>query len=184
MISLDRDNHCLRLVNFTKSPPETSTFAGKCTVPAAAYGHRLETARLILPDILAADSFNPSVFVYDSYRDLVMINLTTDELTKIHTFAHPVTDMRFFRDGVLHFIQPYQVLSFNINSKEVNVIAGYGSGKATGLFEFTRFYNLFGLLTWTYSGEEVLLVADRDNDRLFICFPTLFSFQTFNFKLF
>ena len=176
MISLDRDNNCLRLVNFTKSPPETSTFAGKCTVPAVAYGHRLETARFRYPEILVADSFNSFVFVYDFYRDLIMINLTTDESTKIHTFASAVTDMRFFGDDVLYFIQYYQVLLFNINSNEVNVIAGNGSGDATGPFELARFNHLFGLLMWPYGEEEVLLVADRDNDRLFIGFSTFFSF--------
>ena len=32
LICTDHNNHCLRLANFTPSTPETSTFAGRCTV--------------------------------------------------------------------------------------------------------------------------------------------------------
>ena len=105
-----------------------------------------------------------------------MINLTTDESTKIYTFDSWVYEMRFFGAGVLHFIQYYQVLLFNINSNEVNVIAGNGSGDATGPFEVTRFNYLYGMFMWPYGGDDVLMVADRDNDRLFIGFSTFFSF--------
>ena len=168
MLSLDYQNHCLRLVNFTQSPPETSPFAGKCTFSDEVDGHRLETARLRHPDKMEVNKFDPSVFVYLNSKALIMINLTTDESTKIHTFANTVYDMRFFRDSVFHFVTNYQVLLFNINSKEVNIIAGEGSGDATGPFEFTRFDYLKGLLMWPYGGEEVLLVTDINNNRLLI----------------
>ena len=168
LLSLERNNHCLRLVNFAHSPPETSPFAGRCTVQASAYGHRLETARFEYPQRIAVNKFDPSVFVYEHHKALIMINLTTDESTKIHTFDYWINDMRFFGDEVLYFIQTYQVLSFNINSKEVNVIAGNGYRDASGPFENTSFNHLYGLFMWPYGGEEVLLVADRDSNRLLI----------------
>ena len=114
------------------------------------------------------NKFNSSVFVHDERKNLILINLTTDESTKIYTFDSWVYEMRFFGAGVLHFIQYYQVLSFNINSKEVSVIAGNGSGDATGPFEVTRFNYLYGMFMWPYGGDDVLMVADRDNNRLLI----------------
>ena len=168
LLSADCNNHCLRLVNFAHSPPETSPFAGRCTVQAWAYGHRLETARFQYPLTIEVNKFDPSVFVYEHHKALIMINLTTDESTKIHTFDSKISDMRSFGDGVLYFIRPNQVLSFNINSKEVNVIAGDGSGDATGPFELTRFNHLSGLFLWSYSEEEVLMLADFQSNRLLI----------------
>ena len=168
LLSADFRNHCVRLVNFTKSPPETSTFAGKCTFSGEVDGHRLETARLRHPEIMEVNKFDPSVFVYLNPKALIMINLTTDESTKIHTYDSLVYDIRSFGNEELYFIQTLQVLSFNINSKEVNVIAGNGYRDASGPFENTSFNHLYGLFMWPYGGEEVLLVADRDSNRLLI----------------
>ena len=166
LICADHDNHCLRHVNLSQSPPETSTFAGSCTVRGSTDGHRLNPALFTYPRYTEVNSCNSVLFVLGLYRTLHAIDLATDIVTTLATVSTSCYNMKILGDSLLSFTQEHQITLFNINSEEENVIAGeltYGS--AIGSFGHTRFHYPRGLLQWKDEVNTLLLVADRYNDR-------------------
>ena len=166
LICADHDNHCLRHVDLSLSPPTVSTFAGSCAVSGDADGHRLSSARFVYPKYTEANNNNSSLFVLEEDNTLRMIDLTTDNVTTLVTFAVSCSDMKILGESLLYIAQKRQITLFNINTGEENVIAGEPTyGSAIGLFEHTRFLYPLGLLQWRDEVNTLLLVADRYNDR-------------------
>ena len=166
LICTDYINHCLRHVDLSLSPPETSTFAGNCTVPGDADGHRLNTALFDFPRYTEVNNNNSSLFVLDYSKILHIIDLTTDIVTPFVTFAVYFYDMKILGDNLLYFTQNHQTMLFNISTQEENLIAGAPTyGSAIGSFEHTRFHDPRDLLQWKDEVNTLLLVADYYNDR-------------------
>ena len=166
LICTDRDNHCLRLVDLSLSPPETSAFAGSCTVLGDADGHRLNSA---LFDNLRYTEFNSNksiLFVVDDYKTLRMIDLRTDIVTTLVTFDSYCYDMKILEDSLLYLAQSTRVIVFNIDTREESVVAGgSGEGRAIGSFEHTKFGCIRGLFPRSDEVKTILLVADYCNNR-------------------
>ena len=167
LICTDKYNHCLRLANFTLSPPETSAFAGSCTVEGNTGGHRITSALFTYPELTEVNSDNSIMFMLDSYHTLLMIDLRTDTVTTLVTFDSLSVDMMLLGDSLLYLSKDTKLAVFNLETKEESVVAGDAvSGDAFGSFEQTRFDSVFGLLPWrTNEVKTLLLVADDHADR-------------------
>ena len=167
LICTDNNNQCLRLVNFTQSPPETSPFAGNCTVSGNADGHRLSSALFNYPTGTEVKSDNSILYVLDNhYTTLHIVNLSTDSVATFVTFDTRSEYFKLLDDNLLYFAQDRKVAVFNINTNETRVVAGGDDrGDAIGSFEQTMFDGVYGLLPWRSGMSLLLLVADRKNDR-------------------
>ena len=166
LICADQSNHCLRLADLSLSPPETSTFAGRCTVSGNVDGHRVNSTLFNYPRYTEVNNNNSFLFVLDFNNNLHKIDLITNIVKKLATFANKPYDMKIFDDSLLYFTQEHQITLFNINTQEENVVAGaLTNGSAIGSFEHTRFYSPRDLLQWRDEVNTLLLVADKDNDR-------------------
>ena len=166
LICADENNHCLRLVDLSLSPPETSTFAGSCTMSGVADGHRVNSASLYSPMYTEVNNNNSFLFVLGLHGHLSRIDLTTDIVTALVTFAVRYCDMKILGDSLLYVTQEHQITLLNIDTGEENVIAGAPTdGRAAGSFEHTRFYLPFDLLPWRDEVNTLLLVADHANNR-------------------
>ena len=169
LICADQGNHCLRLADLSLSPPETSTFAGSCTTLGTADGHRVNSALFYYPRYTEVNNNNSFLFVLDYNNNLHKIDLITNIVKKLATFANKPYDMKIFDDSLLYFTQEHQITLFNINIQEENVIAGaLTNGSAIGSFEHTRFYSPRDLLQWRDEVNKLMLVADKDNDRFLV----------------
>ena len=164
LICAEKKNHCLRHVNLSLSPPETSTFAGNCTVYGDADGHRLNTARFFEPMYAEVDSNNSIVYVIDNNAltrfeqgTLRVVHLKTDNVTTLVTFDTRNYDMKILGDSLLYLAQGNGVAVFNISSREENAIGSYKNGVA------------YGLLPWRNEVKTILLVADIANKRFANC---------------
>ena len=164
LICAEKKNHCLRHVNLSLSPPETSTFAGNCTVYGDADGHRLNTARFFEPMYAEVNSNNSIMYVLDNnivtkydYGTLRVIDLRTDILTTSVTLDAQNYDMKILGDSLLYLAQYSRVVVFNISSGEENAIGSYKNGVA------------YGLLPWRNEVKTILLVADIANKRFANC---------------
>ena len=165
LICTDRYNHCLRLVDLTLSPPETSTFAGNCTVSSNADGHRLDSALFTYTESTEVKDDDSTVFVLDQIA-LRMIDPKTDTVTTLVAFDRNGYDMKLFGNSLLYFAQRTRVVVLNLNTREESVIAGgESSGSAIGPFNRTRFYYARGLMLRTKATNTLLLVADYYNNR-------------------
>ena len=170
LICTDQHNHCLRLVDFMSSPPETSAFAGNCTARGNVIGHRLNSALFDYPKYTEITNNSYAVFMLDGYNYnrmvLHKIDLRTNNVTVIVTFDVCSYGMKLIDDTLLYLAQDSRVTVFNLNTREEIVVAGGdSSGRAIGPFEHTRFDKAFGLLPWRNEVDIFLLVADRDNKR-------------------
>ena len=171
LICTDYLNHCLRLVDLSLSPPETSTFAGSCTVSSNADGHRMNSALFTYTESTEVKDDNSTVFVLDNYITLRMIDLITDSVTTLVAFDRNGYDMKLFGNNLLYFAQYLRVTVFNLDSREESVIAGgESSGSAIGPFNHTRFQYARGLMPRTDAINTLLLVADYRNDRFAVLF--------------
>ena len=174
LICTDRYNHCLRLVDLSQPPPETSTFAGSCTVYANADGHRLKTARFRGPLYTEVDSDHSTLYVLDAHMIVHTIDLLTDTVTILLTLDTHSYCMKFFGDNLLYFSHSTKITVFDVASGRQSVLAGESKGNAVGSLEHTRFYIAQGLLQWTNGAETLVLVADYSNNRF-----AVFSFPSF-----
>ena len=172
LICTDRKNHCLRLVNFTMSPPETSTFAGNCTTFGQQDGHRLDAALFAVPKHMDADSSGSFMFVFDlvfsnpAYTTLRRIDMLANEVTTAHfAFDQLLSDVRLFDENVLFVANMTAVKSVDLNTGAETEIAGASKGDAIGPFQHTMLSSARGLLFWVDDIKVILLVADGDNDR-------------------
>ena len=171
LICTDRNNHCLRLVDLSLSPPETSTFAGNCTVSGNADGHRLNSALFTYAANTEVKDDNSTVFVLANHITLCMIDLKTDSMTTLVAFDRNGYDMKLFGNNLLYFAQYFGVTVFNLDTREESVIAGgESSGSAIGPFNHTRFQYARGLMPRTDAINTLLLVADYRNDRFAVLF--------------
>ena len=169
LICADQGNHCLRLADLSLYPPETSTFAGSCTTQGTADGHRVNSALFYYPRYTEVNNNNSFLFVLGLHGHLHVIDLATDIVTTLVTFAVRSYDMKILGDSLLYFTQEHQITLFNINNEEENVIAGVSTdGSAIGSFEHTRFYQPLALLQWRDEVNKLMLVADKDNDRFLV----------------
>ena len=169
MICTDSWNNCLRHVDLSQSPPETSTFAGKCTVSGDADGHRLNSALFSDPEYTEVNNNNSVLYVLDNYQDLRRIDLTTENVTTLVTFNSSSYDMKIFSDSLLYLAKFSRVIVFNLSSGEERVVAGGKRGSAIGSFERTQFAFAYGLLTLREDAKTILLVADRLSERFASC---------------
>ena len=162
LICTDRNNHCLRLVDFTPSPPETSMFAGTCTLPGNTDGHRLSSALFRFPAYTEVNNNKSILFVLhvDDRVSLRMIDLKTENVTKLITFNDNIYDMKLFGNSMLYLAQATRVTVFNLGTKEERVVAD----GARGRFDFA-----YGLWPWRDEGKIILLVADALNNRFANC---------------
>ena len=166
LICTDYVNHCLRLVDLSLSPPETSTFAGNCTVSGNADGHRLNSARFLFPKYTEVNNHHFSLLTLDYFATLRMIDLKTDNVTTLVTFETSSDDMKILGDSLLYLTQNHRVTVFNLETREESIVAGGESrGSAIGPFNHTRFYYVRGLMLRTDAIIKHLLVADCNNDR-------------------
>ena len=166
LICTDRNNHCLRHVDLSLSPPTTSTFAGNCTVLGDADGHRLSSALFNHLRYTEFNSNKSSLFVLDNHKTLRMIDLRTDIVTTLVTFDSYCNDMKILEDSLLYVAQSTRVIVFNIKTREESVVAGGSSeGSATGSFEHTKFGCTRGLFPRSDEVQTILLVADYCNNR-------------------
>ena len=172
LICTDYGNHCLRLVDLSPlSLPETSTFAGNCTVEGNADGHRLDTALFQYPVQTEVENKNSAIFVLENYKTLHMIDIITDNVANLVTFAPSCYYMKLFGVTQLYFSQRHQITRFNIYTiKEVVAAGKLTQGLATGTFRQTQFYHPFGLFPWTREMDLLLLVADQQNNRFAVFF--------------
>ena len=167
LICTDRDNQCLRIVNFVLSTPSTSTFAGACTMSGHNEGHRVRFARFKDPEHTEVNSDKSAMYVLEFRRILFMIDLTTDSVTRLLTLSSFSYDMKFLGDNLLFFAQETRVIVIDCDTRKASLFAGTGDpGTAVGSFEQTRFKKARGLLPWTNKLEELLFVADNGDDRL------------------
>ena len=167
LICTDRNNHCLRHVDLSLSPPQTSTFAGSCTVEGDADGHRLNTALFGRPAQTEVKNDYPALFLLDYVRTLHMIDMRTDNVAKVVTFNVHYFYMKIFGDSLLYITQLHQITVFNINTSEDYVVAGkLTHGNAIGLFMNTEFNRPFSIFPWTREMDLLWLVADQLNNRL------------------
>ena len=162
LICVDKNNHCLRLVDFTLSPPETSTFAGNCTVEGNADGHRLNSALFKNPRSTEVNSDNFNMFVIDRDNTLLrMIDLRTNEVTTLITFDTLGKDVKVIGNSLIYIAQTTRVTVYNLNTREESNVAGGDSiGSAIGSFEDTRFSSIARLLLWPDEVKVILLVLD------------------------
>ena len=166
LICVDKNNHCLRHVDFALSPSETSTFAGSCTTFGNADGHRLNSALFRIPTSAEVNSNNSTMFVIGHFQILHMIDLRTDTVTTLATFDSSCTDMKLLGDSLLYLPQKLRIIVFNLDTREERVVAGgESSGSAIGTFEHTMFNNAYALLKWRDGIKILLLVTDRFNNR-------------------
>ena len=168
LICSDYLNRCLRLLNFTHSPPVTSTFAGNCTVYGTADGHRLNLALLNLPRYIETNKNKSTLFVIDD-RNLRAIDLETDEVITLPFSSDEIIhDLMLFEENLVYMTLATRVIEFNVNTKQAtNLTGGKSGGKSTGLFEVTSFGFARALLLWRHDVNfSTVLVADRDNKRL------------------
>ena len=166
LICADKRNHCLRYVGLSLSPPETSTFAGNCTVSGNADGHQVNSALFFNPMYAEVDSNNSIVYVLVHDRDalhkfdhetLRVIDLRTDNVTTLVTFDTQSYDMKILEDSLLYLAQGSRVAVFNISSGEENAI---------GSFKISAVY---GLLPWRNEVKKTLLVANMAYERFANC---------------
>ena len=167
LICTDHSNHCLRLVDLSQSPPETSTFAGNCTVSGNAGGHRLDSARFNGPWFTEVSDDHSFVFVLDQFKTLFMIDMKTDNVTTLLTIYNVFFKMKLFGNSLLYIAQIHQITLCNINTREVTVVvSGHSNEGAVGSFEHTKFRSHpFGLLPWRDEVDTILLVAEDQNFR-------------------
>ena len=171
LICTDRNNYCLRHVDLSLSPPETSTFAGSCTVSGNADGHRLNSALFTYTVSTEVKDDNSTVFVLDNQITLHVIDLKTDSMTTLVAFDSYRYDMKLFGNNLLYFAQYLRVTVFNLDSREESVIAGgESSGSAIGPFNHTSFNYVRGLMPRTDAINTLLLVADYFNNRFAVLF--------------
>ena len=171
LICTDFNNYCLRLVDFTLSPPETSRFAGDCRLSGVTDGHRLNSALFDRPRNTAVNSNKSVLFTLSYLKTLRMIDLKTDTVTTIATLHSDNGDIKFIGDNLLYFARHYRVSVLNINSGEERIVAGGDSrGNAVGSFEQTEFGAAYGLLLMRNKVNTLLLVADASYDRFVGCY--------------
>ena len=171
LICVDKNNHCLRHVDFALSPPETSTFAGSCTTFGNADGHRLNSALFRIPTSAEVNSNNSTMFVIGHFQILHMIDLRTDTVTTLATFDSSCTDMKLLGDSLLYLPQKLRIIVFNLDTREERVVAGgESSGSAIGPFNHTSFNYVRGLMPRTDAINTLLLVADYFNNRFAVLF--------------
>ena len=169
LICADQSNHCLRLADLSLSPPETSTFAGRCTVSGNVDGHRVNSTLFNYPRYTEVNNNCSFLFALGLHGHLQMIDLMTDIVKSLVTFAVRSYDMKILGYSLLYFTQEHQITLFNINNEEENLIAGVSTdGSAIGSFEHTRFYQPLALLQWRDEVNKLMLVADKDNDRFLV----------------
>ena len=171
MVSVDCNNCCLRIVNFAKTPPETSTFAGTCTSCGNSRGHRLNSALFGDARQLQVNAINSTLFVIDlANPDLRIVDLKTDEVTTlIINYGISVYFMKLLSGLALYLSGDNKVISVNPNF-DVSTVAGRpDAGDTTGSFELTMFNDVEDLYLLPDDREKVLLVADNGNKR-FDCF--------------
>ena len=159
LICTDYLNHCLRLVDLSLSPPETSTLAGNCTVEGNADGHRLNSALFPYPKHTEVNSNKSILYVLDDYWTLSRIDLTTDIVTTLVTFDAQNYYMKIFCDSLLYFVQNSSVIVFNLSSGEERVVAGGEGGSAIDSLD------AFGFLMFGDEGKTILLLADSFSER-------------------
>ena len=188
MICTDRANHCLRLVHFTPTLPETSVFAGSCTVSGNDNGHRLNSALFNYPKETELIAVNSTLYVLDGSMTLHMIDLRTDIATTLVTFDSYCNDMKILGDSLLYFTQQTGVTVFNLDTREESVVArGDNTGNAIGLFEQTKFNDARGMLLWEEETKNSLLVTDFNNNRfddfltMYKCFSCINCVLTLSF---
>ena len=166
LICTDRHNHCLRLVDLSLSPPTVSTFAGSCTVPGIADGHRLSLALFRYPAYAEVNNNNSIMFVFDDYKKVRKIDLKMDIVSTLVTLKFPTAHMKLVCDSLLYFAQGTRVTIFSLRTKEESVVAGGDSrGVAIGSFEDTRFEYACGLWLWRDKEKTLLLAADYSSNR-------------------
>ena len=166
LICTDYSNHCLRLVDFSRSPPQTSAYAGSCTVSGKAEGHRLNSAQLEYPEFTEVNKDQSSLFVLVYRKTLHMIDLKTDNLSTLKAFDKVCLDMILTDDHLLYFLRQHLVAVFNPRTREEQVVAGSNSiGRAVGPFEDTRFNKPLRFVPWSDEVNTLLLIADHSNNR-------------------
>ena len=166
LICADRNNHCIRHVDLSLSPPETSTFAGSCTTSGNADGHRVNSARFRFPKYTEVNNHHFSLLILDYFDTLRMIDLKTDIVTTLVTFDSYCNDIKLLGENLLYVTQSTRVIVFNSDTREESVVAGGESrGSANGPFNHTRFQYARGLMLRTDAINKHLLVADCNNDR-------------------
>ena len=167
LICTDRGNHCLRLVDFTLSPPTTSTFAGNCTVEGNSDGHRLNSALFQNPRRTEVNSNNLTLFVIDRDTSLLrIIDLSTDNVDTLITFDNSGMDMKLIGNSLLYIAQKTRVTVYKLDTRKKSKVAGGpSSGSATGSFGDTRFGYAVRLLLWREKEKVILLVLDYTSDR-------------------
>ena len=171
LVSVDSNNCCLRIVNFAKTQPETSTFAGTCTGYGGSDGHRLNSALFRDARQVEVNSMNSTLFVTDLQTpDLRIVDLKTDEVATLAiNYGASVYFMELLSGLALYFSGGNKVISVSPNFDVSTVAGGSSAGDTTGSFELTKFNDVKDLYLWPDDREKVLLVADKGNKR-FDCF--------------
>ena len=168
LLAADHFNHCLRLIDLINNPPSTTRFAGLCENAGFEQGHRLDRARLKFPHYIDIDSSGSPVYFIDNSRlDLRKINLTTDDVIALRSFAELHTELLYY-NNMLYFIINYAKVSkidLEAPDDEIVIAGGDSTGNATGSLAETRFYGVGDLIGWPGTQSEVLLVADENNKR-------------------
>ena len=167
LIIADRDNHCLRLIEFATNPPSATRFAGTCETSGFTQGQRLSDAQLASPSSIAISSNNSIVYFVDNdgkgFRE---INLESDEVRLIKTFSEPLVEIMFYNNAIYATVDSIKLTRINVETSNDEIIAGGNvTGNATGLLSKTRFNVVQELICWPDSQEELFLAADKGNSR-------------------
>ena len=167
LIIADKDNHCLRLIDFVTNPPSTTRFAGTCETSGFTQGQRLCDAKLASPISIAISSNNSIVYFVDNdgkgFRE---INLESDKVRLIKTFSEPLAELLFYNNALYAIVDLFKFIKINVETSSDEIIAGGNvAGDTTGLFSKTRFGNARAFICWPDAQEELLLAADKGNRR-------------------
>ena len=167
LIIADKDNHCLRLIEFATNPPSTTRFAGTCETSGFMHGQRLSNAQLVFPSSTAISSNKSIVYFIDNRgKGFREINLESDEVRLLKTFSEPLAELLFYNNALYAIVDSVKVIKINVETFSNEIIAGGNvAGNTTGLFSKTRLRSALALICWPDSQEELFLVADRGNKR-------------------
>ena len=167
LIIADKDNDCLRLIDFATNPPSTTRFAGTCETSGLVQGQRLSDAQLAFPTSIAISSDNSILYFIDNNeKGFREINLESDEVKLIKTFSEPIVEILFYNNALYAIVDSVKVIKIDVETFNDEIIAGGNlTGNATGLFSKTRLGNVQAFICWPDSQEQLFLATDKINKR-------------------
>ena len=123
LIIADKDNHCLRLIEFATNPPSTTRFAGTCETSGLVQGQRLSVAQLMVPSSIAISSNNSIVYFLDNDgKGFCEINLESDEVRLIKTFSEPLAGLLFHNNALYATLNSFKVTKINVETFNDEII--------------------------------------------------------------